>query len=393
MNPGGNVPVAGPWVTDLEVGYVTDAARNGWYAGAGEYPKRFEDAMARYAKRRVAVSLPSCTSGLHLALAALDIGPGDEVIVPDISWIASSAPIDYVGATPVFADVDPDSWCLSAPGLAAALTPRTRAVIAVDLYGNMPDYDALAAVLARHHAATGQHVALIEDAAEAVGATYKGRPAGAFGIAGVFSFHGSKTVTTGEGGMLLADDDAFIARVNILRDHGRQPGDRFFFNGEVGFKYKMSALQAAFGLGQIERLDQLINRKRELMAWYREELGSADGVRLNTDPPHVHPAYWMITAIWDAGLRISKREMFDQLAAAGIDSRPFFHPLSSLPAYRDRPQMAGAQQRHPVSYDLASRAINLPSALMLTRAQVARACEAFRAVLARRGAPAARVTA
>lgn len=388
MSAGGNVPVAGPWVTELEVGYVTDAARRGWYSSAGEYPKRFEDAMARYAGRAHAVSLPSCTGGLHLALAALGLGPCDEVIVPDISWIASSAPIDYVGATPVFADIDPESWCLSASGLEAALTPRTRAVIAVDLYGNMPDYDALAGVLARHRQATGREVAVIEDAAEAVGATFNGRPAGAFGIAGVFSFHGSKTVTTGEGGMLLADDPAFMARVNVLRDHGRQPGDRFFFNAEVGFKYKMSALQAAFGLGQIERLDQLIGRKRQIMDWYRQELAGAEGVRLNADLPGVSPAYWMVTAVWDAGFNVTKREMFDGLAALGVDSRPFFHPLSSLPAYRDRPQMRGAQQRHPVSYDLASRAINLPSALTLTREQVARSCGAFRAVLSRRPAAA-----
>ncbi|MDX6244615.1 MAG: perosamine synthetase, partial [Frankiales bacterium] len=184
-------PVAGPWITDLEQKYVADAVRDGWYERAGEWPARLEGDFAAAVGRQHAFALPSCTAGLHLALAALGVGPGDEVVVPEATWIASSAPVSYVGATPVFADIDPVTWCLSADSLAAAITERTRAVIVVDLYGGMPDWAALAAVT------EPAGIPLIEDAAEAVGSTWRGRPAGGFGVASAFSFHGSKTLTTG----------------------------------------------------------------------------------------------------------------------------------------------------------------------------------------------------
>lgn len=233
------IPVAGPWITDLEVSYVDDAVRNAWYAGANAWHGRFEKTMAEFCGRKHAMALPSCTSALHLALAGLGVGPGDEVVVTDVTWIATSAPIDYVGATAVFADIDRASWCLSPESLEACLTPKTKAVIVVDLYGSMPDMEAIQSVCDR------RHVPLIEDAAEAIGSTYRGRQAGSFGIASTFSFHGSKTITTGEGGMLLTDDDTLYARCGFLRDHGRTPGDRMFYNAEVAFKYKMSSMQAA----------------------------------------------------------------------------------------------------------------------------------------------------
>ena len=190
------------------------------------------------------------------------------MIVPDLTWIATSAPITYVGATPVFADVDPQTLCLTTSSVAACISSRTKAVIAVDLYGAMPD-------MVRHQELADQHgIALIEDAAEAIGSAFAGRKAGGFGKASVFSFHGSKTMTTGEGGMLVTDDVESGHRIDVLRDHGRRPGDRAFNNSEVAFKYKMTALQAALGLAQLERIDELLARKREIHAWYSERLDS-----------------------------------------------------------------------------------------------------------------------
>jgi len=223
-------PVAGPSITEREIRYVTDAVINGWYENCNLYIDRFERGFADYVGTRYAVSLPSCTSAIHLSLAALGIGPGDEVIVPDATWIASAAPIGYVGAKPVFADIDAATWCLDAKSFEAAVTPRSKAVIVVDLYGNMPDWTALRDVATRHG------IAIIEDAAEAVGATYDGRKAGSFGVTGTFSFHGSKTVTTGEGGMLVTDDKAIYDRVMVLRDHGRVPNDVMFNNREVALQ-------------------------------------------------------------------------------------------------------------------------------------------------------------
>ncbi len=252
------IPIAGPSITQREIKYATDAAANGWYDRAGEYPRRFEEAFAKYLGVKHAVSLPSCTSGLHLTLAAAGIGPGNEVIVPDLTWIASSAPITYVGAMPVFADVDEQTWCLCTESVRACITENTKAILPVDLYGGMPDYEALRAI------ANEYDLKLIEDAAEAIGSEFAGRKAGTLGDVAAFSFHGSKTFTTGEGGMLVTDDNELHARVMHLRDHGREPGDVHFKNTEVAFKYKMPPVAAAIGLGQVERAEELVAKKREI---------------------------------------------------------------------------------------------------------------------------------
>jgi perosamine synthetase len=369
------IPVAGPWVTEKEVRYTADAAANGWYASHSVYPDRFEKGFADYLGVAHATSLPSCTSALHLALAGLAVGPGDEVIVPDATWIATSAPISYVGATPVFADVDKESWCLDAKALERAITPRTKAVIVVHLYGNMPDMDAIMAVAKKHG------VAVIEDAAEAVGSEFRGRKAGAFGDAATFSFHGSKTLTTGEGGMLVTSRDDLFARVLRLRDHGRAPGDRMFVNQEVAYKYKMSALQAAFGLAQLERIEELVARKREIFSWYSRLAGGMNGVTLNHQVPTTKNTYWMVTAVFDHALGLRKEGVIEQLRERKIDSRPFFSPLSSLPAYRHFGGVERWQARNPISYDIGARAVNLPSGFNMTEALVARVIDSVGDIL------------
>ncbi|AOZ03945.1 glutamine--scyllo-inositol aminotransferase [Cupriavidus sp. USMAHM13] len=369
------IHVSGPSITEREIAYVTDAVSHAWLSNANVYNERFERAFADYHGVRHAVSLPSCTSALHLSLLALGIGPGDEVIVPDCTWIASAAPISYVGATPVFADIERDTWCLSAEAVEACVTPRTRALIAVDLYGGMPDYEALHAVARRHG------IAVIEDAAEAAGSQYRGRAAGTLGAVGTFSFHGSKTLTTGEGGMLITDDDAIYRRVLVLRDHGRQPGDTLFDNREVGYKYKMSSLQAALGLAQIERIEELVARKREIFAWYREALDGCSDITLNSEPPQVRNSYWMVTAVLPARLG-GKVAAIRHLAERGIDTRPFFSPLSSLQAYAGSASALQARERNRVCYEIGPHAINLPSGLQLERADVERVARELKGLLA-----------
>jgi perosamine synthetase len=367
------IAVAGPWITQKEIDYVTDAVTNAWYGNANCYHDRFETAFASYVGVRHAVTLPSCTSAIHLSLLALDIGPGDEVIVPDCTWIASAAPITYVGATTVFADIDATTWCLSADAFEACITPRTKAVIPVDLYGNMPEIDAIGAV-AQHHG-----ISVIEDAAEAIGSEFQDRKAGSFGDTGVFSFHGSKTLTTGEGGMLVTDRDDIHARALFLRDHGRPQGDRLFYNTEVAWKYKMSSMQAALGLAQLERVDELIARKREIFGWYRTALGDYPGITLNSEAAGTKNTYWMVTAMLSPDFGIRKERLMELLGGAGIESRPFFHPLSSIPAYEKLPQAAVARERNHVSYRLAPYAVNLPSALNLTEEKVHYICKTLKA--------------
>ncbi len=370
------IPVAGPSITRREIDCVAHAAETAWYERAGEYHRRFEDSFSAYVGVSHALALPSCTSAIHLALLALGIGPGDEVIVPDITWIATAAPVDYVGATVVFADIDPVTWCMSADSFEACVTPRTRAVIPVDLYGGVPDYDSVRAIAKRHG------LAVIEDAAEAIGASYRGARAGSLGDAGVFSFHGSKTLTTGEGGMLLTNRRDVFDRAATLRDHGRAPGDVMFWNGEVAHKYKMSALQAALGLAQLERVDELVAKKREAFGWYQDELGELPGVHWNPEPPGTTSSFWMTTAVLDPAYGLTKDVVAARLDADGIDTRPFFHPLSSLPAYASRVEAARARKRNRFSYRVAPYGINLPSSAALTRDDVARVASSFRQALA-----------
>lgn len=369
------IPVAGPWITQKEIDYVTDAVTNAWYSNANVYHERFEEAFAAYVDRRYAIALPSCTSALHLSLLSLGIGPGDEVIVPDATWIASAAPISYVGATPVFADIEPDSWCLSARSLAENITPKTKAVIIVDLYGNMPDMDAILQVAERHG------ISVIEDAAEAIGSEYRGRKAGSFGQTSTFSFHGSKTLTTGEGGMLVTDDETTYRRCLFLRDHGRPPGDKMFWNTEVAYKYKMSSMQAALGLAQLERVEELVTRKREIFGWYRDALAGVAAVTLNSEVPGVKNTYWMVTVVLDPARGSDKSVLMQKLSERGIDTRPFFHPLSSIPAYADLPHAKAAAERNTSAYAVSAHGVNLPSGFNMTQAMVALVCEQLKEIL------------
>ena len=369
------IPIAGPSISQREIDYATDAAATGWYDGAGDYPRRFESAFASYLGVKHAVCLPSCTSGLHLALAALSIGPGDEVIVPDVTWIASAAPINYVGASAVFADIDERTWCLSPQSVRECVTEKTKAILSVDLYGGVPDYEGLRQIAEEYG------LKIIEDAAEAFGSEFEGRKAGTLGDVAAFSFHGSKTMSTGEGGMLVTDDDDLHARVMHLRDHGREPGDVLFRNTEVAFKYKMPSVSAAIGLGQVERAEELVARKREIFNWYYEAFSEADGIQLNHEPCNTKNSYWMVTAILEPKLEWPKEKLMGALDREGIDSRPMFYPLSSLSAYDGVSQAAEARDRNEVSYRITPWGINLPSALCLEESQVQRAADAFLQIL------------
>ncbi len=375
------IPIAGPWITEKEIDYVADAVSNAWYSNANIYNDRFERAFADYLGVNQAISLPSCTSAIHLSLLALGVGSGDEVIVPDVTWIASAAPITYVGATPVFADIDRKTWCLSAESFEQNITPRTKAVILVDLYGNMPDVNAILEVAKQYD------IKIIEDAAEAIDSEYKGRKAGSFGDTGVFSFHGTKTLTTGEGGLLATNSEDIYHRVLFLRDHGQKPGDKMFYNVEVAYKYKMSSLQAALGLAQLERIEELVTCKRKIFSWYKERLSGIDGLTLNYEAAGTTNSYWMTTVVLDKQFGIEKEHLIEMMSKHNIDCRPFFYPLSALPAYKTAAGSQQAQNRNQVSYEISPYGINLPSALNLTEEKVNYVCHVLSDILSRKGRP------
>lgn len=367
--------VAGPWITQKEIDYVTDAATHAWYENSNIYNERFEKAFAGYIGTTYAITLPSCTSAIHLSLLSLGIGKGDEVIVPDLTWIATAAPISYVGARPIFADCDERTWCISPDSFESLITPRTKAVIPVDLYGNMPEMDAIRDIAHEHE------IAIIEDAAEAIGSEYYSKKSGSFGATGVFSFHGSKTMTTGEGGMLVTDRKDLYDRCLALRDHGRAPGEKMFWNAEVGYKYKMSSMQAALGLAQLERIEELVEKKRQIFSWYRQNLRSLEGLTLNYEAPGTKNSYWMVTAIFDPKLGLVKEEVIRMFKEINIDLRPFFYPLSSQPAYQTSSHSQEAQKRNMVSYRISPYGVNLPSGMNMTQEMVELVCNAVKNVL------------
>ncbi|MEA1928239.1 MAG: DegT/DnrJ/EryC1/StrS family aminotransferase, partial [Candidatus Auribacterota bacterium] len=278
---------------------------------------------------------------------------------------------------PIFADIDPETWCISPESFKEYITPGTKAIIPVDLYGGMPDMDSLKEIALRHK------IAIIEDAAEAIGSKYKGRRAGSFGDTGVFSFHGSKTLTTGEGGMLVTDREDLYRRVLFLRDHGRAPGSKLFYNSQVAYKYKMSSLQAALGLAQLERVDELVEKKRLIFSWYRRELEDIKDITLNPEPPGTVNSCWMVTIVVDEELGLTKERLMAELEKKDIDSRPFFYPLSSLPAYDEVSSVIRSRRDNKDAYRLSPYGINLPSALNLTESQVEYVAEALRSILSR----------
>ena len=337
-----------PSITEREVEYATDAARNGWGPRCYDYIHKFEAAFREFAGTGYAIATSSCTGALHMGLSALGIGPGDEVILADINWIATAAPIVHAGATPVLVDILPDSWCIDPDAAAAAITPRTKAIIATHLYGNLCDLARLSAI------AEARGIALIEDAAEAIGSRWHGRPAGSIGRFGTFSFHGTKTITTGEGGMFVTSDPELYETVLTLSNHGRSRAQtKQFWADMVGFKYKMSNIQAALGCAQLERIEELIARKREIFHAYREGFAGLP-VAMNPEPQGCRNGYWMPTLVFDPEVRHLKDKAMQSLRARNIDARVFFHPLSDQGHFEIR-------HATPVSHDITSRAFNLPS--------------------------------
>lgn len=338
-----------PSITDLEVSYATDAAANGWGERCYDYINRFEAAFKKHLSAQYAIATSSCTGALHMGMAALGIGPGDEVIMADTNWIATASPIVNLGAKPVFVDILEDSWCIDPEKAELAITPRTKAIVAVHLYGNLCDMDRLLTIGEKYG------IPIIEDAAEAIGSVWHGKRAGSMGKFGAFSFHGTKTLTTGEGGMFVTNDAELFERVLTLSNHGRARGQSTqFWPDLVGFKYKMSNLQAAIGCAQMERIDELSRRKREILALYRERLGKLPGVSINPEPPGIVNGAWMPTVVFSPETGVTREMLQTAFATANADARVFFWPLSSLPMFEPIKTNVWA-------WDIPGRAINLPS--------------------------------
>jgi perosamine synthetase len=372
------IPVAGPQITEGDIAMVADAARTNWYSNWNEYISKFEKAIAAYCGVEFAIAVPHATSALHLAYATVGLKAGDEVIVPDVTWIASVAPIYQTGAEAVLVDITPDTWCIDPAAVERAITPKTRAILGVDLYGSMCDWPALEAIAKKHN------LRLIEDAAESLGSKLNDRPAGSFGDMAILSFHGSKTVTCGEGGMLLTNDPELHKRAQFLRDHGRTSiagKYQVFFNSEIAFKYKMSSVQAALGYSQMLRIDQLIAHKRDTFRWYEKRLAGRNGLRINVEPANVYNCFWMPTVIIDKTFGMNRDKLMEEMDKRGVDTRPVFTPLTAMPAFADREAAQRYAAANTVSKDTSTYGINLPSSAVTTEADVDYVCNALFEIL------------
>jgi perosamine synthetase len=337
-----------PSITDLEIRYATDAAANGWGDQCYAYINRFEELFRQHLGVQYAIATSSCTGALHMGMAALGIGPGDEVIMADTNWIATASPIVHLGAKPVFVDILPDSWCIDPAKAEAAITPRTKAIVAVHLYGNLCDMDRLLELGDKYG------IPIIEDAAEAIGSVWHGKRAGSIGAFGAFSFHGTKTLTTGEGGMFVTNDADIFERVLTLSNHGRARGQtKQFWPDVVGFKYKMSNIQAAIGCAQIERIEELVGDKRRIFQYYQHSLASLP-LTMNPEPADCVNGYWMPTIVVNINIPLDREQLLSKFAAENIDARVFFWPLSMQPMFDE-------QRENSVAFGIWPQAINLPS--------------------------------
>jgi perosamine synthetase len=363
------IPVAAPALFGREREYVLDCLDSTWISSSGKYLDRFESAFAEFCGVRHAVACCNGTAAVHLALLGLGVRAGDEVIVPTLTYVATANPVVHCNAQPVFVDSEPSTWNMDPERVAEAITSRTRGIVVVHLYGHPVDMDPILELAQR------EGLWVIEDAAEAHGATYRDRIVGSMGSLSTFSFYGNKIITSGEGGMVVGNDGRLLLLVRQLRGQGQDPQRRYWFP-LIGFNYRMTNIEAAIGLAQLERIDWHLRRRREITRWYREELGEEEGIQLSPELPWARSAFWIVCAVLDEDRFGSRDGVMEALEAFGIETRPFFYPLHTLPSYRESNQ----GKAFPVAEDLARRGLNLPSSATLSREDVAYVCERLRAL-------------
>ncbi len=333
------IPVAEPVLGEEELNKVIKAVKSGWISSKGEFVTEFETKFAEYCGVKYGTAVTSGTTALHLALKALGISKGDEVIIPTLTFIATANAVTYCNAKPVFVDSHPDYWCINPEKIEEKITKKTKAIIPVHLYGHPCDMDAIADI------AEDNGLSIVEDAAEAHGAEYKGRKTGSLGNVSCFSFYGNKIITTGEGGMCTTNDEELAEKMRLLRDHAMSK-EKTYWHEMVGFNYRMTNLQAAIGVAQLKKLDSFIKKKRKIAEWYNKYLQNSIK---HPEMPWAKCVYWMYSILIENRDRVMRR-----LENGGIESRPFFYPMHVLPPYRNN-------ERYPVAEELSKRGINLPS--------------------------------
>jgi len=369
--PRRSLPLAQPDLSGNEEAYVVDAIRSSWISSCGRYLDRFESEFAAACNTRASLGVTNGTVALHLALLALDVRPGDEVLVPSLTYIATANAVRYVGAEPVFVDVDAHTWCIDPAKLEAAITRRTRGIIAVHLFGHPADMDAINALAAVHG------LWVIEDAAEAHFAKYKSRLVGCLARCATFSFYGNKILTCGEGGAVTVSDHQLEMRMRTLRGQGVDPQRRYYFP-VTGYNFRMTNIAAALLCAQLERKEDIVRRRRQVYAWYRERLRDLTGISFQPVADWAETTPWLMCLQIEPDFGKTRDAVAAGLASAGIDTRPFFIPLHTLPPFRQQSVERG--EHLPLTATLAERGLNLPTYPTMTEDDVAYVCDALAAI-------------
>ena len=358
------IPLAQPSLDGNELEYVTDCIQTGWISSQGSYVTRFEETFGRYVGNDNTLAVSNGTVALHLALATLGVGPGDEVIVPDLTFAAVINAVLYVGATPVIVDIDERTLTLDPDKIPLALTKKTRAIVAVHLYGHPVAMEELMKI------ANDNDLLVVEDCAEALGSYYDGKHVGSHGDAAIFSFFGNKTITTGEGGMLQFRQAEMKERAKVLRDHGMSPSRRYWHD-EMGFNYRLTNMQAAVGVAQIERVEYFVQQKRWIADRYAHYLGGVNNITLPSDCPKSINSYWLYTVILSSGFAGKRDNILESLKGHGVEARPVFFPMHQMPPY----QAFGDGSNYPISTSISSRGISLPSSVNTTEEEIEHVCD------------------
>jgi perosamine synthetase len=358
---------AGPSISTREICYVTDAVSKGWNSHHSDYLAKFESAFAEYVGAKYAIATSSCSGALHLSLMALGIGPGDEVIVPDVTWVATASAVMYTGAKPVFADINPSDWTINLDSIKNLINMKTKAIMPVHLYGYGAAMNQIMQI------ARENNLFVVEDAAPAIGTEIDGKRAGTFGDLGCFSFQGAKLLVTGEGGMLVTDNEELFKRAKKDQDHGRKPGT--FWIDELGHKYKMNNITAALGLAQIERAENQIFRKRRINGWYTDNLADIGSIAFQSEAPGTSSICWMTSFTLNENSSVSRDELIESLKKDRIDSRPVFPAISQYPIWQYEPKI------QPNAMRIGSSGINLPSGVLLSKSAIERVCASIRRAL------------
>lgn len=362
------IPIMEPWLDHQEIDLVMDCLNSGWISSQGKYIAEFEEAFSGFCGTRFGVATSNGTTALHLALLTLGIGPGDEVIVPALSFIATANVVVYTGAQPVFADVDEKTWTINPSLLRTLITDRTKAMIPVHLYGHPADMGPIMKLAEEYH------LWVVEDAAEAHGAEYKGKKAGSLGHMGCFSFYGNKIISTGEGGMIVTDNPDWVEKARILRDHGMSK-ERKYWHPVLGYNFRMTNIQAAIGLGQMNKIEKIIDQKRKIAQTYSRGLEGVKGIVLPPEETWGKSVFWLYSILIRPETGKKRDDLIEYLHQSQVASRPLFFPMPDMPFYATGDHFPAAQK-------ISEQGISLPSGFALTAEQIHTIIELIRRFLA-----------